>query len=252
LEKISFIEEGFWSMSKENFLEVISNLSKYHREHEKFYGQVPLKTASVIQDASKTLKTLADKWISLQQTEKAEGNPYMGCEDLNEKAAIQHDGLLFMEGEGEPTEISQLKRKMKNISEDSEKAGAWLSKAMENSWEAAINLIKIPTLEDVLGERHRIIVNDWQAAHLSILMAKLLERSLLILNQIDFHPKAIRNDISTRKRYPDLLYSASELLDRAADLSSEFAMLIHANERRWRVFRQKVERLKEGTNKIES
>jgi hypothetical protein len=86
-------------MSKENFLEIISNLSKYHREHEKFYGQAPLRTAIDIQDASKTLKTSADKWINLQQTEKGEGNPYMGCEDLNEKAAIQHDGLLFMEGE---------------------------------------------------------------------------------------------------------------------------------------------------------
>jgi len=237
-------------LSKEKFLEIISNLSEYHREHEKFYGQAPLKTAIEIQNASKTLKTLADKWMNLQQTEKTEGNPYMGCEDLNEKATIQHDGLLFMEGEGEPTEISQLKRSLKNISEDSEKAGVWLSKAMENSWQAAINLMKIPTLEAVLGERHRIIINDWQASHLSILIAKLLERSLLILDQIDFNPKAIRDDISTRKMYPDLLYSASELLDRAADLSSEFAMLIHDNERRWRVFHQRVERIKTSKIKI--
>lgn len=239
-------------MSKENFLEIISNLSQYHCEHEKFYGQAPLKTAIEIQDASMTLKTIADKWINLKQTEKAEGNPYMGCEDLNEKATIQHDGLLFMEGEGEPTEISQLKRKIKNISDDFDKAGAWLSKAMENSWEAAINLIKIPTLEDVLGERHRIIINDWQASHLSILVAKLLDRALLILNQIDFSPNAIREDISTRKRYPDLLYSASELLDRGADLSSEFAILVHDNERRWRVFRKNVNQIKTGFAKNRS
>jgi hypothetical protein len=57
--------------------------------------------------------------------------------------------------------LTQLKRKMKNISEDFDKAGAWLSKAMENSWAAALNLMKIPTLENVLGERHRIIINDW-------------------------------------------------------------------------------------------
>jgi hypothetical protein len=238
-------------MSKENFLEIISNLSKFHREHEKFYGQAPLKTAIEIQDAAKTLKTIADKWINLKQTERREGNPYMGCEDLNEEATIQHDGLLFMEGEGEPTEIAQLKRRLKSISEDFEKAGVWLSKAMENSWEAAINLMKIPTLEDVLGERHRIIINDWQAAHLSSLVAKLLDRALLILNQIDFQPNAIREDISTRKRYPDLLYSASELLDRGADLSSEFAVLVHDNERRWRVFRKKVNRMMAGSAKTQ-
>jgi hypothetical protein len=236
-------------MSKENFLEITSNLSMFHREHEKFYGQAPLQTAIEIQDASKTLKTIADRWIGLSDTKEARGNPYMGCEDLNEKATIQHDGLLFMEGEGEPTEISQLKRKLKNISDDFDKAGVWLLKAMENSWEAAIQLMKIPMLEAVLGERHRIIINDWQASHLSILVAKLLDRALLILNQIDFQPNAIREDISTRKRYPDLLYSASELLDRGADLSSEFAMLIHDNERRWRVFRQRVNMMKTGSTK---
>ncbi len=192
-------------MSKENFLEIIGNLSKFHREHEKFYGEAPLKTAVKIQDASKTLKTLADRWNILKQTEKTEGNPYMGCEDLNEKATIQHDGLLFMEGEDEPTEIFQLKRDLKNIAEDFQRSGNWLSKAMENSWKAAIQLMKIPTLEDVLGERHRIIINDWQAACLSSLVARLLLRSLLILDQIDFSPKAIRTDISNKKRYPHLL-----------------------------------------------
>lgn len=64
-----------------------------------------------------------------------------------------------MEGEGEPTEISQLKRDLKIMGEDFEKSGNWLAKAMENSWEAASQLVKIPTLEDVLGERHRIMIN---------------------------------------------------------------------------------------------
>ena len=230
-------------MSKGDFLNVISNLSKYHREHEKFYGQVPLKTAMEIQNTSKTLKTLADKWSNIEHIEKQNGNPYMGCEDINEDATIQHDGLLFMEGEGEPTEITQLKRNLNNIGEDFEKSGIWLSKAMENSWNAAAQLIKIPSLEDVLGERHRIIINDWQAANLSSLVAKLIKRSLLLLNEIDFNPSSIRADIKSQKRYPDLLYSSSELLDRAADLSSEFALLVHDNERRWRVFHNTVQRI---------
>lgn len=231
-------------LSKNDFLNIISNLSKYHREHEKFYGQAPLKTAMKIQDSSKTLKTLADKWGSIKQVEKQNGNPYMGCEDINDDSTIQHDGLLFMEGEGEPTEITQLKRDLNNIGEDFEKSGTWLSKAMENSWNAAAQLIRIPTLEDVLGERHRIIINDWQAANLSSLVAKLIKRSLLFLNEIDFSPASIRADIKNQKRYPNLLYSSSELLDRASDLSSEFSLLVHDNERRWRVFRNKVQRIK--------
>ena len=109
---------------------------------------------------------------------------------------------------------------------------------------AAAQLIKVPTLEDVLGERHRIIINDWQAANLSSLVAKLIKRSLLFLNDINFSPASIRADIKSQKRYPDLLYSSSELLDRAADLSAQFALLIHDNERRWRVFHNKVQRIK--------
>jgi hypothetical protein len=167
----------------------------------------------------------------------------MGCEDINQDATIQHDGLLFMEGEGEPTEIKQLKRDLRNVGEDFEKSGLWLSEAMENSWNAAAQLIKIPELEDVLGERHRIIINDWQAANLSSLVAKLIKRSLLILDQINFNPEKIREDISKTKRFPELLYSASELMDRAADLSCEFAMLVHDNERRWRIFHKKVKKI---------
>jgi len=83
-------------------------------------------------------------------------------------------------------------------------------------------------------------------------MAKLLQRALLILGQVDFDPKSIREDISMVKRYPELLYSASELLDRAADLSSESAMLVHDNERRWRVFRQKIEKLTTQSTKQEA
>jgi hypothetical protein len=232
----------------------MSNLSKYHREHEKYYSQAPLHTAVEIQSASKTLKTLADKWSNLKRVNVTEGtyNRYMACEDLNEDAAIQYNGLLFMEGEAEPSEMYQLKQRLDTISKEQESAGEWLSKAMESSWESGIQLIKIPGLEDVLGERHRIITNNWQAAHLSILMAKLISRALLVLQEIDFSPKSIREDIAAANRYPDLLYSASEMLDRAADLSAEFALLVHDSERRWRTFRKKVMNLMGDSRHIEA
>ena len=35
-------------------------------------------------------------------------SPFEGAEDLNDAAALQLDGVLFMEGEGEPTEIGRL------------------------------------------------------------------------------------------------------------------------------------------------
>ena len=39
-------------MPKSDFHNTISNLSKYQREHEKIYGQAPLKTAIKIQEVA--------------------------------------------------------------------------------------------------------------------------------------------------------------------------------------------------------
>ncbi len=224
-------------------LEAVSNLSKYHREHEKFYARAPLQSAIELQQASQLLKTLADRWGLVEPHPPGAFGRYSACEDLNETASIQAHGVLFMEGEGEPVELSTLKRDLGATADDLAGAGEWLSAAMTASWEAAEALLVFPGLADVLGERHRIIANDWQAAHLASLAALLLRRALGILLRIDFSPSALREDLAAKRSVVPYLYSASELIDRAADLMSEFAVLVHDNERRWRVFRQRVEAL---------
>lgn len=227
----------------QEFLNSILNLSKYHREHEKFYAKAPLKQAVELQKASQILKTLADRWANIEVKAPEKAGRYMGCEDLNETASIQYEGVLFMEGEVEPPEISRLKRDLKNLADDFGETGDWLAKAMEGSWKVAQHLIKNPEIADVLGERHRIIANDWQAAYLSSLTSKLILRSLDILEMVDFSPAVIRTDLSGPRFFPKYLYSASELIDRAADTASESATLVHDNERRWRIFRRKVKQL---------
>ena len=69
-----------------------------------------------------------------------------------------------MEGEGEPVEVARLKRDLETIATDCEETGSWLSQAMEQAWQTAGMLAAYPALADLLGERHRIIANDWQAA----------------------------------------------------------------------------------------
>jgi hypothetical protein len=224
-------------------LDAVLNLSRYHREHEKFYAEAPLQTAIKLQQASKVLKTLADRWSEVEPTEPSAGGRYVACEDLNEPASIQAHGVLFMEGEGEPGELSTLKRDLETIAGDYERAGQWLSDAMAAAWEAARGLLPIRPLADVLGERHRIIANDWQAASLSTLASHLLRRALEVLGEVDLAPHAIRADLRAERVVVAYLYSSSELIDRAADLISQFAVLVHDNERRWRVFRQRVAKL---------
>jgi hypothetical protein len=220
-------------------LEAILNLSRFHREHEKFYAQSPLEGAIDLQRASRTLKTLADRWSEVDPAGPTGAARFAGCEDLNEPAANQSDGVLFMEGEGEPAELGRLKRDLATLAGDHESTGAWLAEAMRASWEAAVGL-RHPGLADLLGERHRIIANDWQAAGLSTLIGRLVRRAVDLLAPLDLSPAGVRADLAGPRRLPGYLYSASELLDRAADLAAESAGLVHDNERRWRVFRARV------------
>ena len=228
----------------QQFLEMVSNLSTYHREHEKFYAQSPLQQAIALQQASRVLMTLADRWQVVEAKTPPPGSfPYLGCEDLNETAAIQQSGVLFLEGEGEPPEITRLKRDLGSMAEDFGETGHWLAKAMQLSWQAALPLLQVPALAGVLGERHRIIVNDWQAAQQSSLISMVLKRALEIVEQVNFAPAAIRADLAGPRVFPEYLYAASELVNRAADMASESASLTHDNERRWRVFHQRVQQV---------
>jgi hypothetical protein len=230
---------------QQQFLEMALNLSKYHREHEKFYAQNPLQQAIALQQASRVLLALADRWQVVEaKTSPPPGSfPYLGCEDLNETAAIQQSGVLFLEGEGEPPEIARLKRDLGSMAESFGEAGQYLTNAMQAAWQAALPLLQVPALASVHGERHRIILNNWQSAHLQSLISLVLKRALEIVEQVDFAPPAIRADLAGPRVFPDYLYAAAELVYRAADMASESASLTHDNERRWRVYHQRVQQV---------
>ena len=61
-----------------------------------------------------------------------------------------------------------------------------------------------------------------------------------ILDEVDLRPAVLRADLEGPRTSPRYIWSAVELLDRAADLLSDSAGLVHDNERRWRVFHQRV------------
>ncbi|MEU3447534.1 hypothetical protein AB0H29_09930 [Streptomyces thermolilacinus] len=218
-------------------------LARFHREHEEYYSQAPLRQASELQARSRVLKALADRWSEVRVGEQASAVGFAGTDDLNAPGLVAESGVLFMEGEGEPTELQRLKREVRQTADDTEQSGVWLAEAMGQAWEIAGSLAAYPALADLLGERHRIIANDWQSAALQSLIARLLRRVLDLLARVDFTPAALRGDLGGARKTPAYLYSASELLDRAADLMAESAMLVHDNERRWRIFRTRVREL---------
>jgi hypothetical protein len=224
-------------------LTAIMNLSKYHREHEKYYAVAPREQAVALQRHARALLALADRWSSTEPTPRTPLSGFEGAPDLNAAVATQLDGILFMEGEGEPAEIVKLKRDLRLMADDAVAIGAWLASAMEASWTAAESLLDLGDLADVLGERHRIIANDWQAASLSTLVGKLLHRAVAILDLVDFEPADLRRDLAGDHVSAKRLYSAAEMVGHAADVLSESAALDGDNERRWRVFRARVRQL---------
>ena len=222
-------------------LTAMVNMTAFHREHEKFYSTAPREQAVVLQRHSRTLHALADQWTTTAPSTATVFSPYEGAPDLNAAAALQLDGVLFMEGQGEPGEIHHLKRDLRTFADDAAGAGEWLATAMQSSWDVAVVLLDIDELADMLGERHRIIANNWQGASMMTLAGRILQRAADLLDRVDFSPAAIRADLADRHASARRLYSAVEMIDHAADLFSEFAGIVHDNERRWRVFRARVQ-----------
>ncbi len=226
------------------------NLTRVHRAHEQFYASSPREFAVVLQRHARTLQALADQWSTAEPSSRAALSPYEGADDLNSAVAVQLDGVLFLEGEGRPPEIGHLVRDLRNAAEDQRATGEWLARAMESSWAVAATLVGIDGLADLLGERHRIIADDWQAAAMNDLQARLLDRAADVLEHVDFTPSALRADLAGRHVASGLLYSAAEMIAHAADLCSDSAGLVHGNERRWRTFRTRVAAVLATRNEI--
>jgi hypothetical protein len=190
-------------------LHTVENLADFHREHEQFYAAGPREQAVVLQRHAGTLHEVADR------------------------AAAELDGVLFLEGQGDPPGLAAIRREVRTVGEEAVATGDWMVKAMQSSWTAAGAILDIAALDDLLGERHRIIANDWQAAGVTVVVGRLLERAADVLDRVDAEATA-------GARTPRLLHSAAELIARAADLLGESAGLVQDNERRWRLFHERV------------
>ncbi len=228
-------------------LQAILNQSRVHKEHERFYSSSPLETALRLQRHARTLQALADRWTTTDPAPRQAVSPYEGADDLNSEAAIALDGALFLEGEGRPIELIAMLGELRADAAGFTDGGQWLANAMQASWTGAATLLHVDGLADVMGERHRIISNDWLAAHMQTLIGQLLSRAANMLDQVELTPAALRADLAGDRIAPRRLHSVAEVLSRAADLCCESAELVHDNERRWRVFRRRVQDLLEST-----
>src|SRR5512144_2819930 len=104
-------------------LAAMSNLTEFHREHEKYYSVAPREQAVTLQRHSRTLHALSDRWATTTSLHPAALNPFEAATDLDAPAALQLEGVLFMEGGDGPVEISHLRRDVRTSAEDAIAAG---------------------------------------------------------------------------------------------------------------------------------
>jgi hypothetical protein len=201
----------------DGLLAVARNLSQYHREHEKYYSEAPLTDAIALQRTARTLIALAERWTAAEPAAAPAPSPFAGTPDLNDDRAIETSGVLFMEGGGEPAEITRIKSELQTMA--------------------------YSQLADLLAERHKIIGNNRQNASTAQLIARYLRRAVAVMERIDFTPAGLRQDLAGPRCAPAYLYSAAELINHAADLSAASSVLTRENERRWRIFHQRVEQI---------
>ncbi len=114
---------------------------------------------------------------------------------------------------------------------------------MEASWAMAEALLAYPQLADLLAERHKIIGSHWQNASTGQLIARCLRRAVSIMERVDFSPAGLRKDLAGPRSAPAYLYAAAELINHAADLSAASSVRTHENERRWRIFHERIEQI---------
>ncbi len=134
------------------------------------------------------IEALAERWSVVAPSGETSLSPFAGASDLNDDRATETLGILFMEGGGEPAEITNLKRDLSALGEANRAIGQWLASAMSAAWDMLEALLSYPELADLLAERHRIVSNDWQCASMAELIARNLDRAVAILGRVDFTP----------------------------------------------------------------
>jgi hypothetical protein len=79
-------------VDEQRLLRAIANLSRFHRDHERFYASSPRAEAVTLQRHARTLLALAGRWSTVVPDHPEPFSPFEGADDLNDPAALQLDG----------------------------------------------------------------------------------------------------------------------------------------------------------------
>lgn len=216
-------------------LENLLRIARYHRQHERYYAIEGFEQAAELRRDASALRALADRWMAGEAVGGATGSysdPELqaaGCEDLNDPAALATAGILFMEGESEPAEISGLKVKLAGLRDTYTKMGRWLEEKMDAGWRRESALLN-PEYADVAYGRHMVLMRTTLSASKMVVAGRLIGAAHDALAPQDHKPANVRSDPEGAGR---LLRTTAWLMDAAAALVAEQAGDLGASDPGW-------------------
>jgi hypothetical protein len=223
----------------DNLLQV----ARAHRQHERYYAMQGLEAAAALRRDANALKSLADRWLD-PPTNGADAidDPRFhaaGCTDLNADAAIGTSGILFMEGENEPTELTTLKSKLSDFATQHYEISKWLFVMMDRAWDREAILLS-PGSATAGLRRHMALARTTLTAGDLGVAARLVGAAHKALCAQDFRPEAIRAD---RDSAAKIVRTAAWLLDAATGVLAEQAAQIGYSDADWTAYIEELERL---------
>jgi hypothetical protein len=224
-------------------IEGMLQLARSHRQHERYHSLSGLENAAALKRDANALKVLADHWLrSVDNARSAIDyqDPAFraaGCEDLSDPTAVATTGILFMEGEGEPRELKQMKGKLWAISDSLGKVSRWLVEKMDAGWQREKQVLT-PELAAAARPRFMALTRTTLAGAKFGVAARLMDAALHALNTLDFRPEALRKDL---RGAAGMVRTASYLLDEAAALLAEQAAQLGLSDPDWTEYIEELE-----------
>lgn len=132
-------------------------VARDHREHERYHSVLKLEESAAWRRDANALKLLAARWSDSPAPDRLDpAHGAVGCVDLNDPAVVATTGILFMEGESEPAEITSLRSRFEQAAVRYQRLSGWLGEHMAAEWPRLRSLL-VPDLVEAARPRFRAL-----------------------------------------------------------------------------------------------
>ena len=177
-------------------------IARAHREHERHYATRSLQQATELRQWAAALSALGRHWQQdAGRAEAAEdATDYTlpeyraaGADDLNQPVATATAGILFMEGEHEPYEVGELRRRLEELSEFFAFVARWTGEKMDAGWPREMAL-PAAGLGAAAFHRFRALQHTTLHASAAGVVGRLLRAAVRALDARPLDPAGVRED----------------------------------------------------------